>query len=381
MIKKLFNSNLLKLNAMNSIEGFGWSLIGIFIPIYLLSLGYSLKQVFIYFIIQNTSIMLSSFFVVIIGKKISLKKILIFRFPFLLLFLILLYNLKTINFPINLLAIIDGFQLAFFWLPMHILFSQFANKNDIGSSTGKLFAIPKFVTMFCPLIGGLIAINFGFKILFITATTFFLAGLIPILYAKISPLNYDFKIEDGLTLYKKYKKYFYSEICNNIGEEIEGVIWPIFVYINLINIASIGLIGTLLAVSSAIFTLVVGRIADKTDKMKMIKASVIFISIVWILRFIFNNELAFYILTIISGIVFVVFSIPYYSIFYQIAQKEKAPIFFAFREIPVNIARVIVFSFGIVLATNLKIFFIIAALAYIYFLFWNKSKTNGLIKI
>lgn len=364
---------------MNSIEGLGWSMVGIFIPIYFLTLGFALQQVFVYYIIQNTTILLTSFLVVFLGRIISIQKILIIRFPFLLVFLAILYNLQNINFPIYFLAIIDGLQLMFYWFPLHILFSQFADKRKLASSTSKLFAIPQFVTILGPLTGGLIAVTYGFGVLFIVAAILFFLAYIPILYTKILPIKYNFKFKEGISLYKKYKKFFYSEISNNIGEEIEGVIWPIFVYLSLVNIASVGIIGTLLAASSAVFTLIVGRFADKKNKIKMIRMSAIFIMLVWFLRFVFDSELAFYILTILSGMVFVVLSVPYYSIFYQIAQKEKAAVFFAFREIPVAIARIIVFSLGILFVTNLKILFLVAGLVYVIFLFWKNQDNNKLV--
>jgi MFS family permease len=379
MIKKIFNGNLNKLHIMNSIERLGWSMVGIFIPIYLLTLGFSLQQVFIYYIIQNTVILLTSFIVVYLGRIINIQKILIIRFPFLLIFLTILYNLQSIDFPIYLLAIIDGIQLMLYWFPLHILFAQFADKKNLGSSTSKLFAIPQFVTMFGPLAGGLITVTWGFKVLFIIATVLFFIAYIPILYTKILPIKYNFVFREGLDLYKKYKKYFYSEICNNIGEEVEGVIWPIFVYLSLINITSVGVIGTLLAVSSSVFTLIVGQLADKKNKTKLIKTSAIFIMTVWFLRLIFDNEIALYILTILSGMAFVVLSVPYYSIFYQIAQKEKAAVFFAFREIPVAIARIIVFTMGILFVANLKILFLLAGLVYLFFIFWKNQNNNELV--
>lgn len=132
MIKRIFKGNLNKLHVMNSIEGLGWSMVGIFIPIYLLTLGFSLQQVFIYYIIQNTVILLTSFLVVYLGRIVSIKKVLIVRFPFLLLFLTLLYNLQNIDFPIYLLAIIDGLQLMLYWFPVHILFAQFADKKILA---------------------------------------------------------------------------------------------------------------------------------------------------------------------------------------------------------------------------------------------------------
>ncbi len=363
---------MLRLHVMNSIEGLGWSLIGIFIPIYFLKLGFSLPQVFVYYIIQNSVICLGAFLVIFLEKFISIKKIFIIRFPILLLFLGILYYLQDINFPLYILAFIDGLQAAFYFIPLHVLFSGFAQERKLGRETGKLLAIPQVVAMFGPLIGGLIILNSNFKVLYLTAIILFAIDFIPILYTQIPGIKYEFKFGEGINLYKKYRKFFKAEIFSNIGEEIEGVIWPIFVYVSLINVASVGMIGTLLALSSAFFTFAIGKLSDKKDKSSMMRYSVVFIAMVWVFRFIFDNEPAFYILTFFSGIFYVVFSVPYYSFFYRISQKEKATVFFAFREIPVAIARVIVFSLAIVFAANLKILFLVAGGAYLYFIFWKK---------
>src|SRR3989339_273410 len=103
MLIKFLNlkQNMLRLHVMNSIEGLGWSLIGIFIPIFFLKLGFSLPQVFVYYIIQNSVICLGAFLVIFLEKFISIKKIFIIRFPILLLFLGILYYLQDINFPLE----------------------------------------------------------------------------------------------------------------------------------------------------------------------------------------------------------------------------------------------------------------------------------------
>jgi len=378
MIKKVFSKDVNKLHLMNSIQGLGWSMVGIFIPIYLLALEFSLSEVFTFYLIQNTVILLTSFLVVYLGRVISIKKILLLRFPFLFLFLFLLYRLPTNNFPIYPLAIIDGIQVMLYWMPLHILFSQFSGKEGMASSTGKLFAIPKLLSMFGPLIGGIITVTLGFKALFIVAATLFVLAYIPILLTKTMPVEYNFNLKEGPQLCRKYKKYFYSEICNNIGEEVEEVIWPIFVYLSLVSVLSVGYVGSLLAITSALFTLIIGRLADKKSKVKMIKASALLIFATWILRYFLNDEIALYALTVLAGMAFVVFSVPYYSIFYQISQKEKTAVFFAFREVPVWIARMTVFGLGIVFADNLPLLFLLAGVVYTFFLFWKNYNNQEL---
>lgn len=372
MIGKILNKSLNKLHAMNSLEGLGWSIVGIYIPFYLKSIGYSWEQVFIYFIVQNTAILLASFFVAYIGRWISLQRILLIRFPLLLIFLTLLYFLEKINIPLYLVAFVDGFQSGMFWLPMHVLFSKLVKGDDVESETGKLFAIPQLVSMFGPLIGGLVAKSLGFSFLFGLGFALFVLAFIPIMMARINIPEYVFSLEEGIYLYKKYPRYFYAELLNNIAEEIEGVIWPIFVYINVLSITSVGIVGTLLAVSSALFTLVIGKLANKNNRGRFIVLGSLLMIVVWVLRYIMEGEYIFYILTIFSGIACVVFSVPYYSIFYEIGKEEKPAVFFAFREIPVWLARVIVFILALIFVDNLEILFLVASSTYLYFLIWGK---------
>lgn len=371
---QFFKQNLFKLHIVNSLESLAWSLVGIFIPIFLLTVGYSLVQVFIYYIIQNIAILIASFLVLEIAKNYSLKVVLLFRFPLVIIFLYFLSSISDNTFPIYLLAIVDGIQAGFFYLPIHIIFSNNAKNDEISSSTAKFFAIPSFIGLFGPLIGGIIIYLFGFKYLFLSSIILLFFAYIPLFFIKLHKTVYHYKLSEGKRLYKKYKKYFYYEIFSNIAEEVDGVIWPIFIYINLINITSVGIIGSIIALSSSIFTLIVGKLADKKDKLKMIRLSVVFLMLVWLLRYLFHNETAFYILSILASFAYVIFSIPYYSIFYKISKKEKEAVFFAFREVPVAMARIIMFVLAIILANQLELLFIIAALSYIIFLFWKEKK-------
>ncbi len=321
MIARLFKSDINKFHLMNSLNGLAWALIGVFIPVYFLILGYSLQSIFVY------------------------------------------------NISINILAIIDGWQAGFYWLSFHVLFSKFADTKNLAESTGKLMAIPQLVTMFIPLLGGFIMFYFSFASLVFTAVFIFILSFIPIFFTKPFFDRSGINSSYGISLYKRYKRFFYAEFFNNIGEEILGVIWPIFVYISLININSVGLVATLLAVSSAFFTFWIGKISDKKNKIKMIKIGAIFISVSWILRFYLDSEMWIYILTILAGMAAVIFEVPYYTLFYQFSKKENSAPFFAFREVPVLFSRIIVFTLAILFVSNLQYLFLIAALSYVYFLF------------
>ena len=369
-IFKHFRKNGLKaVYTMHTIDGFAFSLIGIFIPIYLLNIGFSVREVILYYVVQNTALLISSFLAGSLGSRIGVQRVLLMRFPFLFTFLILLNLLDSFNINLYLIAAIDGLQAALYWIPLHIIFAENTKKEEMGSSIGKLFALPQLVSMFGPLLGGITAMLFGFKFLFGLSIVILLIAVIPILNTRSIKTSFRFRFSKGIRLFKKYPKYFFAEIFDNIAEETEGVIWPIFVYLSLINITSVGIVGSLLALSSAVFTFVLGKRADKAGKRKLIKFGALLMICVWLLRFTISNEWAFYVLTIMAGFFMMLFLIPYQSILYKLAKEDRIDEFFVFREVPVYIGRMLVFAVALFFVTKLEIGFVFAALSYIFFFF------------
>src|SRR3990167_1916337 len=87
----------------NLLRGVAFSLVGIFIPIYFLTLGFSLSQVFGYFLVLN----LFSF---LLARKMGYKLIIISSAFLVILFLILLTFLDTLNISIYFIGAILGVQ-------------------------------------------------------------------------------------------------------------------------------------------------------------------------------------------------------------------------------------------------------------------------------
>lgn len=371
MFFKRKNKGLKAIYAMHSIQGFAFSLIGIFIPIYLLTLGYTVSQVLVFFIIYYGSVAIFSFLAIYLANVFNLQKTIIIGLLFLFVYFILLFLLKSISIPLIIIALLGGLKTALYWIPLHILFARNAREESIGSSTGKLFALPQIASMAGPLLGGLIAVAFGFKVLFGIIFLILLISSIPLFSLDSLKTSFAFKMPQGLKLFKKYPKYFFAEIFDNMGEETEAIIWPIFIYLNLVNIASVGVVGSLASFGSILFTFFIGKTSDKYNKKLIIKIGSFLLLIAWILKYFANNEILFYLITIFSGFSIVMLLVPYTSLIYGIAKKDEDTTdeFFVFREIPVAIGRIAILSIALLVVNNIKITFLIAGVSYLYFLF------------
>lgn len=388
---------------MHSIQSFASSMVSIFIPIYFLNLSYSVPQVIKFYIVHYLLLLAFAFITIYVVRLIGLQQTILARAPFKLIYYILLVLLPIYNFPIYIIAFFSGLEAAMYWIPLHIIFSRYSNKNEMGEATGKLFALPKLFSIFSPLIGGFIAVTFGFSALLVTVFIFVLIAIIPLLLAfsngdsfifkdgKFIPKKFSsfvlsvycnlvealhakstfkFEIKKGWRLFKDNKKYFLAEILDNIGEEVEAIIWPIFVFLTLENVAAVGIVGTLLNIGSFLFTLLVGRISDKISKKKLIKFGAILLTLTWLCRYYINQEYLIYLITIIAGFITVLFLVPFTSYGYALPKRSEINEFFVFREIPVAIGRVVILIIALLLIDNLSLVFPVAGLAYLYFLFF-----------
>jgi len=361
-------AGLSAINTMNTIQELAFSLFGIFIPIYFLTLGYSLTQVFLFFIVQYILVVVFSFVAAYLANRIGLQQTIIVRLPFLFVFLVLLWALETRDIPLAAIAIFNAIQTAFYFIPLHIIFAQHAQHKSMGASMGKYFALPKLAAILGPISGGLIALFFGFKALFVIVIIIFIVSILPVISSKPIKSGFSFDLKQGKKLYKKYPKYFWAEVADNFGEEADGIIWPIFIFISLSSVLSVGAVGTIVGLGSFLFTMFMGQLADKYKKEKLIIIGAFAFFLVWLARYFFAGAAFYYFITIIAGFAMMLFLIPFQAMVYSASKRNTVDEFIVFREIPIAVGRIIFFSLAIILVSNLKLLFPIIGLAYLYFI-------------
>lgn len=353
---------------MNSIDALGFSLVGIFIPIFIINQGYGLADVVYYFIVHNIFLIFAITTGIIIGKRTGLQFLLIARLPFLFLYFLALLSWNN-NFSYLWIAILSGMQAAFYWLPLNIIFTRESKPKNMGKFISRLIAYPQVVAFLGPLTGAFIIKISGFRTLFLLAFIVIAASVLPILKTSIKKVKYNLDFKKGIKLFKKYKKYMIAEIFDNIGGESEGIIWPVFIFLTSMSVVSVGFIGALMPVGSILFTLLLGKLADKGGYRFYMKIGAISLLTIWLLRFVFTNPIVYYISTALSGFCILFLVVPFNAQMAIFAKREVVDEFIVFREYFFFIGRMILFALVLVLLGNIKLLFPIAGLAYLYFLF------------
>lgn len=356
--------------AMHSINGLAGSFIGIFIPIYLLLLGYSLSELFIYYIVYAVCILLFFFLVAWFTNMFGIKKGILIGYTLLFLYLWLLYALENSNISIYLIAAVYALHVAFYWFAMHIVFIEHTHEDTTASSISKLMAWPGIVSLFAPVIGAGIAILFGFTSLIALSFIIYLIAMLLVLPIPDIKTDAGFHPRVFIELFRKQKKYFSFEIVENIREEMEGIIWPVFVFLAFRDFLSIGIVGTTFALGGIIFTLMIGKHADKKSKSRLMRIGAIIMIGLWIARYFVDKEFVVYGITILAGFFEALLVIPYTTIAYNLARKHNTAEFVVFREIPIAISRVAIYSIALLLVNNLDYMFFITAFVNLFFFFY-----------
>ncbi|MBT3355889.1 MFS transporter [bacterium] len=357
---------------IHSIRGFVFSLFGIFIPIYLLTLGFSISMVLFFFVVRQLAILSTNFFVGMIANRLGLKHTMLISLPLSLIYLLLLPVLDS--FP-NLylfygLAIVSGAQAALYWVPMHSLFARSTKTGSRSSQVGKLISFQHIASMLAPLLGGTITLFYSFEILFIIAIILLLIPIGLLLYTPEIKPHINFSFRRGFKLLKKYKRHYYLTCSEIIGGTTESVLWPLFVFLVLKNEFSVGVIGTLLGVGTVFFSLLMGNKANQANRSKIVKIAALMLAIVWISKFFAESSIVIYALSVASGFFVIMFSVPHTAETYALAKKEHdIDEFIIFREIPITIGKVSLLLISTLFLSKINLAFIITGINFLFVFF------------
>lgn len=361
------NSRLAPIYAVESLTSLAGSIVGFFIPIYLLTLGYDIRDVMWYTLVQAVAGLPLALATGWLSAKFQLKYLMAARVPILIAVLVLLINFPNHPVPLELIGVLQAAHFALYWIPLHVFFTMATSRDKIGRQFGLLSALPKFVSVAGPVTAGLVAATLGFNWIFAAAAVLYAASSIPMLAIPPYQESLDFGWTKFRQLYRRYRRYFWLEVAENIQEELDGVIWPLVVFLTLNNTLQAGLVGTIIAAGSAIFTYIMGHISDRRDPFVLIRLGASLCLVLWLVRLGTITPVMAYVVSAIMGFASVIQTIPFNGIIYNLARDNNPREFILFREVPITIARTLVYGTGLIVATHVQLLFWLAIAAYAVF--------------
>ncbi len=246
------------------LRSIGVGMIGIFVPIYLYKLGYTIAEICLYnlifFTIRPALCLLFAWYVARSGPKHAMLVSYILQIVG---FLILL-TMERLSWPLWVLSVFSSAALALYYIAFHVDLSKIKHKTHGGKEIGVTLLMERLGNIGGPLIGGVLASFVDPKLTIGLSLLILLFAAWPLFRTKEpvrsrQTLNYDaFPIKDLIPNSIAYTAYG----MDNVGTR---VIWPLFVGIFLVSSNAYAQVGAITALGAATAYITTRYLARLTD--------------------------------------------------------------------------------------------------------------------
>jgi MFS family permease len=304
-------------------RGIAISMTGLFVPIYMLNLGYSIGSIIFVVAIFFTARfllfdILSAYTVARFGPKHSM----LIGYILLGINTALFLAINTISIPLWIIGAIWGGSASFFFIPFHVDFSKIKHSKNGGKELSYVHLMEKTGAVIGPLIGGIIATIFGPQYLFLIATILIIIGLIP-LFMTSEPV----KTRQHISFYglpiKRLKRDYYSIAALGVENTISMFLWPlfigIFVFVDKTVYAKMGAITTISIIASIFAVYTIGKTIDNRKGRALLRANAIANAALNLVKpFVFSFSPAL-IVAVLNDVITPGYRVPYQKGFYDAA--------------------------------------------------------------
>ncbi len=330
---------MIELYTTRMLRAMAYSLIGVFIPIYLLNLGFSFQQVVLYLLVKYVVAGVVSPVVPFIQRKTGVKHTIFLSTLFLSVFFLMLYSIQQYHWNIFLLAVLQGFDLMFFWVPLNSEFVSRSSSKHVGKQMSVLLAIPRVISISAPFIGALVISYFNFDVLLIISLLIIISSSFPLFLSR----------EDFFKT-KRIKKVFSSKINKKYSLlyfskgmiSVSLYLWPLFAYYALKEYLFVGGVSTFRSVAGLLITLLMGWLSDETSLPKLVRITSALSFFSWLVVIaVPSSPLTVALLSFLVGSSFIAFSIPTFSLVCRDKVKGEELDMMTFREVVLNVGRAV----------------------------------------
>lgn len=306
-------------------RGFAMSIIGIFIPLYLLGLGYPVISIVGILAWHFSTQIVSNYIAARTIASIGPKHTILLSYVVHILVLGMFLTLPLIGWPIWVLGAMWGAANSFFWVAYHVDFSKIKHTENGGKELGTISMLQRFGYALGPLIGGILASFWGAPFAFIVATILLFVGLIPLLST-----GEPTRIHRKLHFRDVLKRGIWRDSVSVTGVCVEDMattyFWPLFISLFVLGgpeYAELGLISTISTLVSIGAARVIGQQTDRNRGRALLQTGLLGSAGVQMLRpFITSLKHALG-LNILSEIFAVSYSLPFYKGLYDDADQWR----------------------------------------------------------
>jgi len=345
---------------------FSRSLVAIFIPIFLLQIGYLIEEVIIYYFLFNLINVPLNFFARWLTRKIGARRVVILGLVFSVAFFIGLYSLGPGNWPLLIaIAALAAFYDAFYWVAHYFLFIKSSKHDDnISKDRGRLLIVRRVAGILAPAFGAVVLIFYSQQALILISIIILVVSIIPLFRMKDVPDKPRRKQVNFRKFFQNWNvaKDYISIGFYGVNNVTENIMWPIFIFLLFGSIESVAALPIIISITTIIFTLYVGGI-KKSSRAKVIAIGSFFVALTWILRLLVDNEIFYFVSVFLIGLFSVLVSIPLDSNICEKGEKRDTLTASTYRNTFSMFFQLLFFGILIIFINVFHVSFIIAAVS------------------
>ncbi|MFH1358321.1 MAG: MFS transporter [archaeon] len=340
------NKEMNQLYTSVTIKALAESLIMIFVPIYLYNLGFGISAIALYYLIYFASVFVFQYFLMNLNYLLGLKKVLSLGTFVLIVYYLLLNYLSQGYIHYSFAALTFGLSVALYYSAFHIYFSEYSDNKREASQFSIVTSLISLATIVGPVVGAFFITNLSFSILSFIVAFLLLISTVPLFYTKDKKIKKpEISIKNILKADTKRKAIAYN--AAGILSISTSIFWPLFIFIILKSVLSLGIIISVTSLFVVIAIVVIGRLSDK-HKGKVLKLGVSSHALSWILRLLFLTPIGFFIMNLFSSISSLLIDISFSKYIYEKSKKSKnIANYFLFRELNLLTGRIAVLLIAI----------------------------------
>lgn len=319
-----------------SLRAFAIGLVGIFVPIYLLVLGFSLNLIAGFFIVMFGIKALIHPLTAWMSARYGPKHIVVFSYIASFIYIMMLFVLPQYMWLLYPAALIGGVADGWFWLARHIDWAAVAGRKKASSEYSWLLIFSNIAMAMAPLVGGVVASAFGIGYALLGAG----AGLLLAIYPLLKTLEPAVPRSTNLSLFKVAPwQHLAANFAMNFQSVVSVLFWPIFIYLIVLSYDTLGVIASASLLLVLLTTWFLGRLGDGGKNTQVLKSGTRLRTLVHIARVPVQSFPAAMAVNVVGDVTDMLASAPYSIRYYEAARRHGIVAYLVDMEIVGDIAK------------------------------------------
>jgi MFS family permease len=358
------------------ISSFALSLVFIFEPIYLFSLGYSLIQILLFYILVYSGYLIFITFGARFTGRFGYKHSILVSNVFYILYWFALFYI--VKFPVLFFVapFLFALQKSWFWPPYDSDIAISSLKSQRGRVVGVLFSLVQGSFILGPFVGGFVSEKLGFLILFILAGFLMFLSVYPLFRSPEIHTRHRFRFRTLVQVFREHKSNFFA-YWGYAEDLMLQSIWPVYIFIVVPDFVDVGTIATVATLLGTILMLYVGKLSDKADKRKLVRTSSVFYGLTWIFRFFATSLPLVLVFDTLTKAGKDILNVPMMAMTYERAGArgpDYAIAYSVFYEASLSVGKILTASAGILILSLTGSVFLVFALVGVLTMFYSFLK-------